>query len=188
MVDAPTDVTLRTFSYAGNGAILPGGFDPALAVFDSSGFQLGANDDGGSFVQASPISGFRLDSYVKFTLLPAGVYYASLTESPNTANGPGLLDGFAFVDFSRYAGINQIFADSGTLLAGSSDFTCSMFLGRPGAFCDELLEQLDSHYALDIEGVSNAAPIPEPAAVLLLATVILALVLLHGRRAFERRP
>src|SRR5262245_35968039 len=50
-VMAPSNVTLRTWSYAGgtNAAgqlIAAGGFDPILALFDSSGALIDQNDDG----------------------------------------------------------------------------------------------------------------------------------------------
>src|SRR5258706_5517987 len=51
VVTAQSNVTLRTHSFAGGtnaaGMLLPpGGFDPILALFDSTGMLLSFNDDG----------------------------------------------------------------------------------------------------------------------------------------------
>ncbi len=52
-VGAPSSVTLRTYSYAGgvqaNGNVVSaGGFDPILALFNSTGHLITQNDDGGA--------------------------------------------------------------------------------------------------------------------------------------------
>lgn len=176
-------VTIQTLSYAGAGIISSGGFDPALAVFDSSGLEIASNDDGGALVNPSPLSGASLDSYISLVSLPAGTYFLALTQSPNLANGPSLLDGFAFTDFSAFGNINQVLENAGGLLAGSSNFTCEMFLGQPGPFCDVLLEKLDASYAVDITGVASAEAVPEPPSIPLLATAFSILTLLLRRRA-----
>ena len=54
-VGLPSSVTLRTWSYAGgtnaDGAVIVrGGFDPILALFDSTGALIDQNDDGGGNV------------------------------------------------------------------------------------------------------------------------------------------
>src|SRR5688572_11867502 len=51
-VGVASTVTLRTYSYAGGtnaaGQVIPGGgFDPILALFNSSGLLINQNDDGG---------------------------------------------------------------------------------------------------------------------------------------------
>jgi hypothetical protein len=154
-------VTFRTLGYAGgiNANTLPisaGGFDPFLSLFDASGaqFQLVANDDCGCFDVPADPNGACLDSLMVSPLLPAGDYKLALTESPNTALGPTLSDGFAF--------------------SGAGDYTCAMFLGTSGPFCDSTLSQRDGHFALDVYGADSVTPegsaatVPEPANFLLV--------------------
>ena len=153
-------VTVRTLSYAGGInagglTIAPGGFDPAVSLFDATGsqLQLGANDDGGCFNVPADANGACLDSLLVSPLLPAGSYKLALTESPNTALGPTLADGFSF--------------------SGAGDFTCGYFLGTSGPFCDSTLSQRDSHFALDVYGANSVTPesgVPEPASFLLVLT------------------
>jgi len=57
-------------------------------------------------------------------------------------------------------------------------------LGQSGPFCDSILERLDGHYALEIEGATSVDEVPEPASVLLLASIILSSALHQRRRAF----
>jgi len=158
-------VTIRTLGYAGgiNSAsqgIAPGGLDPMISLFDASGaqYQLGANDDGGCFDVPADPNGACLDSLLVSPLLPAGGYILSLTESPNSALGPTFADGFA--------------------LAGAGDFTCPMFVGTGGAFCDSTTSQRDGHFALDIYNVDSAAApgtgVPEPPNFLVLLPVFAA--------------
>jgi hypothetical protein len=153
-------VTIRTLSYAGgvNADSLfigPGGFDPLLSLFDASGaqFQLGASDDGGCFDVPADTNGACHDSLLISPLLSAGNYRLALTQSPNFALGPTLSDGFAF--------------------SGAGDFTCSMFLGTSGSFCDSTLSQRDGHFAFDLYGadsVTKSGAAPEPASFLLVLT------------------
>lgn len=134
---ASSDVTLRTWSYAGgmNAAgslVSAGGFDPIVSLFFGSGataLLIGANDDGFG-VAADPDTGLAFDSSLESAALPAGNYTVALTQVANFANGPTLGDGF--------------------LGAGNSGFD-----GRSNA------------WALDILGVTAVTSIPEPATFLL---------------------
>jgi hypothetical protein len=132
-----SDVTLRTWSYAGGvnaaGALIGnGGFDPVLALFFGSGdgaILINQYDDGfGVSVDAG--SGNAFDSLADLSSLLAGTYTVALTQVANFANGPTLGDGF--------------------LGAGNPGFG-----GRTGA------------WALDIVGVDTAAAVPEPATLAL---------------------
>jgi hypothetical protein len=105
-VGATSTVTLRTWSYAGgtNAAgqvISRGGFDPILALFDSSGNLVGQNDDGGSFVAPDAVTGAQYDTYFS-ALLGPGTYTTSVMAYSNFAVGPNLSNGFqgggSFVD------------------------------------------------------------------------------------------
>ncbi|MGH8763818.1 MAG: DVUA0089 family protein [Nitrosospira sp.] len=93
-----TDVTLRTWSYAGgtNAAgdgIARGGFDPIVSLFNAStGEYIAANDDGGSNV-TTDTNGVPYDSFLR-DHLAAGNYTATLTQFGSFANGPLLTDGF----------------------------------------------------------------------------------------------
>jgi hypothetical protein len=98
-VAAPSTVTLRTYSYAGgvNAAgqtILRGGFDPILALFDSSGALINQNDDGGSNVPADSVTGTHYDTFLQSSLT-AGNYTVSVMDYANFANGPNLSNGFS---------------------------------------------------------------------------------------------
>lgn len=97
-VGSSSQVTLRTYSYAGgtNAAgtvIARGGFDPILALFNSSGFKIDENDDGGSNVPADPLTGSNYDTFLTALLAP-GSYTVSVQAFSNFANGPNLSDGF----------------------------------------------------------------------------------------------
>jgi len=96
-VTAPTsDVTLRTWSYAGGtntaGAeVARGGFDPIVTLFDASGNLLGENDDSG--LVSDSVSGNAWDSLLTRDL-SAGNYTATVTQFGSFVNGPSLADGF----------------------------------------------------------------------------------------------
>lgn len=96
-VGSPSTVTLQTYSYAGgtNAAgdtIASGGFDPILALFNSSGLYIDQNDDGG-FEHVPCDAGRCYDTYLRLLLQP-GTYTVSVMAYSNFANGPYLSDGF----------------------------------------------------------------------------------------------
>lgn len=97
-VGSTSNVTLRTYSYAGGtnaaGQVFGnGGFDPILALFDSTGLRINQNDDGGADVAADPINGRRYDTFLSSLLAP-GSYTVSVMAYSNFSAGPNLSDGF----------------------------------------------------------------------------------------------
>lgn len=96
-VGAESNVTLRTYSYAGgtmaDGTVVSsGGFDPILALFDGTGAYITQNDDGGS-AHVPGDGGRYYDTYLNRLLAP-GTYTVSVMAYSNFANGPNLSDGF----------------------------------------------------------------------------------------------
>lgn len=164
VVGAPSNVTLRTWSYAGGvnaagATIARGGFDPILALFDATGALVGQNDDGGCGLVAADITGRCWDTF--FTAaLAAGNYTVGVMQYDNFANGPNLSDGFGRAGQGNFTpGFSNCAASQNSFEDVSGTAAC----GR------------DSHWAFDILNVSEAVQqqtgaVPEPAtwAMLLL--------------------
>jgi len=98
-VGTTSDVTLRTYSYAGgtNAAgtvIANGGFDPILSLFDSAGSMIDNNDDGDDDVPADPATGNQYDTYLFLPSLAAGSYTVSISAFSNFPAGNNLSYGF----------------------------------------------------------------------------------------------
>lgn len=138
-LSATSNVTLRTWSYAGGtnaagNAIAAGGFDTIVSLFSGLGptaLLIDANDDGFG-VGVDPSTGLAFDSLLTALGLTAGDYTVALTQFANFANGPTLGDGF--------------------FLAGNPNFD-----GRRSA------------WALDILGADRVRVIPEPTTLVLAA-------------------
>lgn len=103
-VGATADITLQTYGYGGTASapggrnalgsvILPGGFDPVLAVFSSDGTFMDQNDDG-ACPPGSLDAGNCFDSTLQLFSLSAGTYTFALTVAGNYAAGAHLSDGF----------------------------------------------------------------------------------------------
>jgi hypothetical protein len=167
-VGAPSNVTLRTWSYAGGtnaaGQAIPrGGFDPILALFDSTGALVGQNDDGGPlFVPADAVTGAYYDTFLQLAL-GAGSYSVSVMQYNNFAVGPNLSNGFG--------------------LTGQPNFTQAWSGGNPGYFYDVTGNHRDGHWAFDILGVesANQSTVPEPSTFLLLGAGLGGLALLRRK-------
>ena len=168
-VGAQSDVTLRTWSYAGGtnaaGQVIPrGGFDPILAVFDNVGLLIGQNDDGGfGVVPADAVTGMCYDTFLQVSL-GAGNYVVSVMQYNNFALGPTLANGFQRV--------------------GQPNFTQEWATG-PGFFYDVTGDHRDGHWAFDILNVSEASTVvPLPSAVLVapLGAVLIGLFSRRFRR------
>lgn len=108
-VGAPSNVTLRSWSYAGGvnaagATIARGGFDPILALFDlSNGNKINENDDGGcGLVAADAVSGQCWDTFLTSSL-GAGTYRVSVQVYPNFA--PNNLSG-TFAGASTFADVS----------------------------------------------------------------------------------
>ena len=145
-------ITLRTYSYAGGtnqlGAAVPrGGFDPVLALFDSTGTLINEDDDGYANVPADSVTGQHWDSYIQ-TTLAAGTYIVSLTQYENFPNGPTLSDGFSRTGQPKF----------------TSAFGCSN-----GGFCDRTADNRTANWQMEILDTVSATAVPEPNAPALLA-------------------
>lgn len=170
VVGAPSSVTLRTWSYAGGtnaegDTIARGGFDPILALFDSSGALVDQNDDGGfPLVAPDSATGQRWDTYLT-AALTAGTYTVSVMQYNNFAAGPNLSDGF--------------------VRSGEGNFTDPSCAGT--MFCDVSGSQRDGHWAFDVLNVNSAVvvliPEPETYALLLAGLGLLGFVV-RRRREF----
>jgi len=167
-------VTLKTLSYAGGtqadgNMVSAGGFDPILALFDSTGGLIDENDDGSPpDVGTDPGTGQAYDTFLQLGLNP-GDYTVAISQYDNFAIGPNLSNGFDRV--------------------GSGNFTGAGFSCSNGAFCDVEGENRTNGWAFDILNVEGASlpggspdPVPEPSALFLLGTGLAGLVVLRGRK------
>jgi hypothetical protein len=161
-VGAPSNVTLRTWSYAGGtnaagNVIARGGFDPILALFNGSGVFISQNDDGGSNVPAD-VTGAHYDTFLT-SALAAGNYTVAVMQYDNFANGPLLANGFR-----RDGAANNNFRNG---------------------FIDVTRSVRDSHWAFDILNVDQAVvvgnPVPEPSTLFLLGAGLGGLILARRR-------
>ncbi len=169
-------VTLRTLSYSGgtniNGTVVPeGGFDPYLALFDSTGVLISDNDEAPD-APPSPVTGSAYDAFIQQTLAP-GAYALSLSQFNNTAIGPDLSSGF--------------------LEAGSGNFTAAFGCSN-GSFCDIDGNNRTNAWAVDILNADSASgpggpiePVPEPATPSLVGGVLIGAGLFGEVYAYRRR-
>jgi len=180
-VGAPSNVTLRTWSYAGGvnaagNTIARGGFDPILAVFDAAGTLIGQNDDGGpGFVPTDPATGRAWDTFLTVAL-GAGNYRVTVMEYDNFAVGPNLANGFT--------------------RTGQPNFTATFGCNSVGLFHDVSGAQpgcqRDGHWAFDILNVADARvvnpnAVPEPATMLLVASGLAGAVARRRNRKQQAR-
>ena len=141
-VAAPSNVTLRTWSYAGGtnaagNSIAQGGFDPILALFDSAGNFIAQNDDGGCGIVANDSATNQCwDTFLQ-AALAAGSYAVTVMQYDNFAIGPNLSNGFD--------------------RDGQPNF-------RNGFF-DNLGNQRDGHWAFDVLDVNTASAVGVPGPV-----------------------
>ena len=172
---APGTATLETWSYGGGkdaaGATIPaGGFSTVLSVFTSSGSLINYQVNGGCPPQNIDSStGLCGDTVLTEPGLAAGSYIVAVTEDFNIPNGITLSAGF--------------FED------GQGNFSGPAFCGSPGSFKDFNCNQRTANFELDILGVTAAAPLPEPASVMLFGAGTLALATyLRRKRKTSNAP
>lgn len=165
-------ITAVTYGYAGGtnqaGTLIPeGGFDPALAIFDSSGNLLALNDDEStcSQVPGDSMTGACLDSYLSESLGP-GTYTLVLSQSGNDPIGNTLADGYLETGNPNYTAANG----------------CSN-----GTFCDEFGDNRTGNFAVDIDNVTSASEVGAQAATPEPATVLLSMAGLAGLTLLRRR-
>lgn len=162
-------VTLRSYSYAGGvqadgNVVSAGGFDPILALFDSTGNFIDENDDG-DFVPVDPNTGEALDTELEILLAP-GDYTVAIMQYVNFANGPTLGDGFAE--------------------QGNPFFTAGLGGCSNGQFCDisnvAPYNNRTNQWAFDVLNVNEVPAVPVPAAVWLFGSGLLGLVGMARRK------
>ncbi len=161
LVGAPSEVTLRTLSYAGGTqadgrVVAAGGFDPILSLFDGAGALIERNDDG-TGVPEDPVTGRAYDTALSLTLTP-GSYTVAISQYDNFPLGD-LAAGFANTG-------QPVFTDAGNPLCRS---------GVP--FCDITGDQRSNAWAFDILNVETAAVIPGPGPAAIPAPAALPLLL-----------
>jgi len=165
-VGAISDVTLRSYSYAGGtqadgNIVSAGGFDPILALFDSTGALIDQNDDDATgTVAADPTTGNRWDTFL-VSNLGIGDYTVAVMQYDNFA-GTSLSDAFARENEPSFTSI----------------FNCSN-----GSFCDASSSNRTNEWAFDVLNVDDATSVvPVPAAVWLFGSGLIGLAGVARRR------
>ena len=159
-------ITLQTHSYAGGldqagAAVSRGGFDPILALFDTTGLLINEDDDGYANVFADAVTGQRWDSYIH-TTLAAGTYTIALTQYDNFPNGPDLNDGFSRTGQPQF----------------TSAFGCSS-----SGFCDRTGNNRTANWEFDVLDTASATAIPEPRMSTLMITGVALIGAWRGRKS-----
>lgn len=131
-------------------------FDPTLALFNGSGLLIASNDDADIDFGAGPgyfDAGIRLQAQ-------GGSYRLTLSAAPNFAIGPQWQNGFA-LDGETPVAISQWDQPSRDLNAN---------------------DQKGGFWRVQLQGVSQAAVVPEPATAALLLAGLAAVAQLRRRR------
>ena len=163
---SPSAVTLYTTSYGGGtnldgSTTTHGGFQPNITLFDATGFAVASeNGTTSPIANPDPTNGWRGDGYVKDGDVPAGSYYAILTDVNNQVSP-------AFTGFGSTSPSNFYTFFSGP---GGTSFTDSQGFTRNG------------NYAFNIQATPLSSATPEPATLWLVLPVFAAAVLFSRRR------
>lgn len=156
----PASVTIETVSYAGgtlvDGTVVEaGGFDPVVSIFDAAGVLVALDNDGPDAAE-DPETGGAFDALLApNAAFDVGTYTVAVSQYDNFPVGPTLADGFDEDDPS---------------------FTAKYFCDA-GQFCDFTGDSRDPGFALDV----TVAPVPVPAAGLLLLGALAGLTLTRRR-------
>ena len=168
-LSSPGTVTAITYGYAGGtnvaSQVIPaGGFDPWLAIFDSSGNLLASVDNGTcGQVGTDPSTGACFDSFISQSFA-SGTYTLILSESDNQPVDTTLADGYTRTGQGNFTG---------------GEFGCSN-----GSFCDANGDNRTANFAVDIlAGGDGGGGVPEPATIVLGAAGLAGIIGLRRWRA-----
>ncbi len=178
--DDVSKVRLRTYGFGGgtqaDGTVVPaGGFDPMLALFDSSGNLVNQNEDAAAVslnaCGAGVVNADNGDPYDACfdEVLAAGMYQVAIMQSDNFAIGPTLGAGFDKTGNQTYT---------------SNPLRCS----PPGLFCAKSLlsdPNRTGAWAFDILGVESqdiVNNVPEPTSLAILGLGLAGLSVMRRRK------
>lgn len=162
---SPSDVTIYTTSYGGGmnldgSAAGPGGFQPNLTLYNSTGFVVANQSPSFSpTANMDPSTGLKLDGYLQDTDAPAGTYYVTLTDWQNqmSVTSTGLsLSQAAYLQFSGPGGTS---------------------------FQDVQGNTRTGNYALDISAMPlGTSSVPEPGTFAMVIPALVGAILLSRKR------